>query len=165
MNENSLEVSGLERMKGAAMARSLAIEVISRQPAGSLPEAAAQMGVEVHKVIKSLVIKHKDGSFFFALVPGGRSISWPKLRALLGVNKLSLPRADVALAATGYERGTITPLGSLTPWPVIVDASIVTGSVVLGAGAHGYSTIVDSAELIKALEATVADISDPEAND
>lgn len=164
MNENSLKVSGLERMKADAVARSLAIKVISRQPAGNLPEAAAQMGVEVQKVIKSLVIKHKDGSFFFALVPGGRSISWPKLRALLGVNKLSLPQVDVALAATGYERGTITPLGSLTPWPVIVDASIVTGSVVLGAGERGYSTIVDSAELIKALEATVADISDSEAN-
>ena len=164
MNENSLAVSGLERMKADAAARGLPIKVISRQPAGSLPEAAAQMGVEVHEVIKSLVVKHKDGSFLFALIPGGRSISWPKLRALLSVNKLSLPQAEVALAATGYERGTITPLGSLTPWPVFVDASIVSGSVVLGAGEHGHSTIVDSAELIKALEATVADISDSEAN-
>ena len=65
--------------------------------------------------MKSLVVKHKDGSFLFALVPGDRQISWPKLRALLGVNKLSLPAADVAFEATGYERGTITPLGSTAP--------------------------------------------------
>ena len=42
-------------------------------------------------------------------------ISWPKLRALLGVNRISMPSADVALAVTGYERGTITPLGSTDP--------------------------------------------------
>jgi hypothetical protein len=30
---------------------------------------------------------------------------WPKLRALLGVNRLSMPDADTALAVTGYVRG------------------------------------------------------------
>ena len=72
--------------------------------------------------MKSLVVKHKDGRFLFALIPGDRQISWPKLRSLVGVNKLSLPPADVALDATGYERGTITPLGSTNAWPVYADA-------------------------------------------
>lgn len=154
---------GVERMQHDARKRGLHVEVVPRRPAGSLAEAAGQMGLEVHEIVKSLVVKHKDGTFLFALVPGGRSISWPKLRALLGVNKLSLPSEDVALAATGYERGTITPLGSSTPWPVYVDSSIVSGRVALGAGAHGYSAFVDSAEFIAALGATVADISEPEA--
>ena len=48
-------------------------------------------------------------------VPGDRVISWPKLRALLGVSRLSMPDAEVARQATGYERGTITPLGSVRP--------------------------------------------------
>ncbi|MGL3806759.1 aminoacyl-tRNA deacylase [Paeniglutamicibacter sp. R2-26] len=152
-------------MQQDALNRGLKVEVVTRQPAGSLAEAAAQMGLEVHEIVKSLVVKHKDGSFFFALVPGDRTISWPKLRALLGVNKLSLPRPDVALAATGYERGTITPLGATTPWPVYVDSSVVSGRICLGAGAHGHSAFVDSAELVSALNATVADISDVEAPD
>ena len=40
------------------------------------------------------------------LVPGDRAISWPRLRALLGVSRLSMPDAEVAKQATGYERGT-----------------------------------------------------------
>ena len=48
-------------------------------------------------------------------IPGDRVISWPKLRALVGVNKLQLPDAGQALDATGYERGTITPLGVDAP--------------------------------------------------
>ncbi len=70
-------------------------------------------------------------------------ISWPKLRALVGVNKLQLPDAAVALEATGYERGTITPLGSTTAWPVYVDERVVGRRVSMGAGEHGRSLFVE----------------------
>jgi prolyl-tRNA editing enzyme YbaK/EbsC (Cys-tRNA(Pro) deacylase) len=111
--------------------------------------------------VKSLVVKHKDGSFLFALIPGDRQISWPKLRSLVGVNKLSLPPADVAFDATGYERGTITPLGSTKAWPVYADHTITGRRISMGAGQHGYSAFVDADALTAALGATVADISDP----
>ena len=75
--------------------------------------------------MKTLVVKRSDGTYLFALVPGGRAISWPKLRALVGVNKLRLPEAELAYEATGYERGTITPIGSAREWPVYADESIV----------------------------------------
>jgi hypothetical protein len=107
------------------------------------------------------VVKRKDGSFLFALIPGDRQISWPKLRALVGVNKLSLPTADVALAATGYERGTITPLGSTVAWPVFADRSISGRRISMGAGEHGYSAFVDADALTAALDAVLADISEP----
>jgi prolyl-tRNA editing enzyme YbaK/EbsC (Cys-tRNA(Pro) deacylase) len=107
------------------------------------------------------VVKHKDGSFLFALVPGDRQISWPKLRALLGVNKLSLPAADTAFEATGYERGTITPLGSIRPWPVYADQTIAGRRISMGAGEHGYSAFVDADALTAALGAVVADITEP----
>jgi prolyl-tRNA editing enzyme YbaK/EbsC (Cys-tRNA(Pro) deacylase) len=119
------------------------------------------LGITPSDIVKSLVVKHKDGSFLFALIPGDRQISWPKLRGLVGVNKLSLPPADVALEATGYERGTITPLGSTTPWPVYADRTITGRRISMGAGEHGYSAFVDADALTTALDAVVADISDP----
>ena len=75
------------------------------------------------------------------------------------MNKLRRPEPELALAATGYERGTITPLGSTTAWPVIVDSHI-TGRIAMGAGAHGHSAWVDTDDLIRGLDATVADIAD-----
>lgn len=138
------------------MARGLAIEIVERGPAGSLEEAAAQLGLEAREIVKTLVVKGRDG-FWFALVPGDRQISWPKLRAAIGVNKLQLPPAEQALEATGYERGTIVPLGSTTAWPVFADASI-RGRIAMGAGRHGASLLVESADLIRSLDATVADI-------
>ena len=60
---------------------------------------------------------------------------------MVGVNKLQLPEASLALEATGYERGTITPLGSTTAWPVYVDETLVGRRVSMGAGEHGLSVV------------------------
>jgi Cys-tRNA(Pro) deacylase len=154
--------AGLERVRSAASARDLDIEIRERPAANSLHEAAALLGLQPSDLVKTLVVKRSDDSFLFALVPGGRAISWPKLRAVVGVNKLRLPEPELALAATGYERGTIVPIGSTTDWPVYADETIVGRRVAMGAGAHGYSLFVDADDLIRAYDATVADITSPE---
>ncbi len=119
------------------------------------------LGIEPRDIVKTLVVKRHDDTYLFALVPGDRAISWPKLRAVVGVNKLRLPQPELALAATGYERGTIVPIGSTTDWPVYADSSIVGQRIAMGAGAHGYSLFVDADALIDAYSATVADITQP----
>ncbi len=153
---------GTRRVFQDAHDRSLDIELVTRPPARSLEEAAGSLGIPVDHVVKSLVARQAEGRYLFALIPGGRKISWPKLRAVIGVNRVTLPDATEALAATGYERGTITPLGSTTAWPVYADASIAGKRVSLGAGAHGWSVLGDADALTTALGATVADISEPE---
>ena len=147
------------RVRDAASARGLEIEIRERPAAKSLPEAAELLGIAPAGIVKTLVVKRSDDTFLFALVPGDRAISWPKLRAVVGVNKLQLPDPDRALAATGYERGTIVPIGSSTDWPVFADERIAGERIAMGAGAHGYSLFVQADDLIAAYGATVADIS------
>ncbi len=146
------------RAVAAAEALGLTHSVTRHGRVRSLAEAAAARGIEPHQIVKTMVVRLSDEDHRFVLVPGDREISWPKLRALLGVNRISMPSAETAYDVTGYERGTITPLGSLTPLPVIADASI-TGAVSLGAGAHGTAITVDAAELLAALDATTADVT------
>ena len=152
---------GAARVDAAIQALGLEADIVPRGDARSLEEAAANVGVEPSQVIKTLVLKKSDDTYVFALVPGGRQLSWAKVRALLGVNKIQLPKPEQALAATGFERGTIVPLGSTTSWPVIADATI-SGRVALGAGRPGHSLLTEAAPLLTALDATVADISEPE---
>ena len=149
------------RVREAASALGLSVEVRERPEARSLSEAAELLGISPVDIVKTLVVKRSDDTFLFALIPGDRAIAWPKLRQLVGVNKLKLPDADIALAATGYERGTIVPLGSTTAWPVFADESIRGRRIALGAGAHGFSLFADADALLEALDATVADISQP----
>jgi len=153
-------MTGSERVLADAASRGISVEIVERPAAGSLEEAAALLGLDPAGIVKTLVVKRHDGSYLFALVPGDRQISWSKLRAVVGVNKLRLPEASLALEATGYERGTITPLGSSTAWPVFADQRIAGLRIAMGAGEPGMSAFVDADELIAGFDATVADISD-----
>lgn len=148
------------RAIAAAESLGLAHAVTRHGPVRSLEEAAAARGLAPRQLVKTMVVRVAEGDHRFVLVPGDREIAWPKLRALLGVNRLSMPSAEVAREVTGYARGTITPLGSATPLPVIADAG-VTGEVSLGGGGHGVALTVDADELVAALGATVADVTEP----
>ena len=142
-------------------------EVLRHGPVASLEEAAAARAVSPGAVIKTLVVRRADDDFLLVLVPGDRGISWPKLRALLGVSRLSMPDAETARAATGYARGTITPFGARGGWPVVVDSRIADATTVsIGGGAHGVAFTLTGADVVAALDTLpgavqTADVTDP----
>ncbi|MEU5562168.1 aminoacyl-tRNA deacylase [Micromonospora musae] len=143
-------------------AAGLPYRLIRHEAVASLAEAAAVRGVDVPDVVKTIVVRRGADDHLFVLTPGGRVISWPKLRTLLGVNRISMPDAAAAKEATGYERGTITPFGATTAWPVIADERVRGRTITLGAGEHGLAVAVDADAALDVLGATVADVTDPE---
>ncbi|MFG2037125.1 aminoacyl-tRNA deacylase [Dactylosporangium sp. NPDC048998] len=155
------EISDNPAVAGVA-ASGIAFQVVEHGPVRSLAEAAAARGVAIPDVVKTIVVRLSEGDYRFVLVPGDRVISWPKLRALLGVARMSMPDAATAKEATGFERGTITPFGSSTAWPVIADERIRGREITLGGGRHGVALAVSADAAIAALDATVADVSEPE---
>jgi Cys-tRNA(Pro)/Cys-tRNA(Cys) deacylase len=152
------ETPALQALRAAGLDH----EVLSHGPVRNLVEAAEARGVEPADVVKTLVVRRGEGDYVFVLVPGERAIAWPKLRALLGVNRLSMPSAEEARQATGYPRGSITPFGAATSWPVIADVALGGQTVSIGAGAPGAAVTVDADALIEALAADVADVTEPE---
>jgi Cys-tRNA(Pro) deacylase len=141
----------------------LDFDVVRTERARSAEESARFQGIELGQLLRTIVIRRAENDYVFVLVPGGRQIDWPKLRAQLGVSRLSLPDADEAKAATGYERGTITPFGSATTWPVIADATISgLGTVAIGGGGHGINLHVAATALVEFLQAELADVTKPD---
>ncbi|GED08239.1 aminoacyl-tRNA deacylase [Cellulosimicrobium cellulans] len=172
-----------ERALAALEASGIDYTVTRHGRVGSLEEAAAARGVDPARVLKTIVVRRAEDDYLFVLVPGDRQISWPKLRSLLGVSRLSMPDKEVARDVTGYERGTITPFGSTHAWPVVADVRVVAGPgasdevdvagdesaepdaaarlVSIGGGAHGVAATVDGRALVGALGAQVADVTEP----
>jgi Cys-tRNA(Pro) deacylase len=155
------ESTGAQRAEAALAASGIAYEITRHGPVSSLEEAAAARGVTPADIVKTLVVRRSEGQYLFVLMPGDRQISWPKLRAHLGVNRVSMPDAATARDATGYERGTITPFGSLRAWPVVADATVTGRRVSIGAGGHGVAALVDADDLVHALGAESVDVSEP----
>lgn len=148
------------RALAAVRASGLPHEVLRHGPVRDLAGAAQARGVEPADVVKTMVVRRAEHDHLLVLVPGDREISWPKLRALLGVKRLSMPDAVVAQQVTGYERGTITPFGAAGGLPVIADGRMRGRRITLGAGAHGVAVALDADAAIAYLGATLADVSD-----
>jgi Cys-tRNA(Pro)/Cys-tRNA(Cys) deacylase len=148
----------------AARAAGLSFHVMRTERPSSAEESASLQGIELGQLLRTIVVRRGADDYVFVLVPGGRRIDWPKLRAHLGTRRLALPDAEEAKDATGYERGTITPFGSSHAWPVIADASLGRSGdrVAIGGGAHGVNMHMAAADLLRATDADVADVTEPE---
>jgi len=148
----------------AIEASAITHRVVRTESAGSAEEAAELQGIPLAALLRTIVVRRGDADYVFVLVPAGRRFDWPKLRAHLGVSRLSLPDADEARDVTGYERYTITPFGATRAWPVVADAAIMGEPVAsIGGGARGVNLHVAPADLVAALEADVIDVTQPEA--
>ena len=66
-------------------------EIVRTQRARSAEESAAFQSIELGQLLRTIVVRRGAEDYVFVLVPGGRQIDWPKLRAHLGVSRLSLP--------------------------------------------------------------------------
>ena len=148
----------------ALEAAGVPFRVVRTEIARSAEESASFQGIPVGSLLRSILVRRAADDYLFVLVPGGRRFDWPKLRAHLGTNRLTLPDQDEAKEQTGYARGAITPFGARRPWPVIADASIESLDVVaIGGGAHGVNVHLAPADLVRAAGAEVVDITTPEA--
>lgn len=134
--------------------------VVETRPARSADESAELQGIDLGQLIRTIVVRRGQDEYLFVLVPGGRRFDWPKLRAHLGVSRLSLPDAEEAREVTGYARGAITPFGATRAWPVIADTSIMARErVAIGGGRHGLNVHVAPADLVAATRAEIADVT------
>jgi Cys-tRNA(Pro)/Cys-tRNA(Cys) deacylase len=146
----------------AATAAGVPFTVVRTERPWSAEESAALQGIEVHQLLRTIVVRRAADDYVFVLVPGGRQIDWPRLRAHLGARRLSLPDETEAKEATGYERGAITPFGSTSAWPVLADAAVVDLDLVaIGGGARGVNLHLAPADLVRSLGAELADVTRP----
>lgn len=144
----------------AATAAGVAFSIVRTDRPSSAEESATLQGIEVHQLLRTIVVRRGPDDYVFVLVPGGRQIDWPRLRSHLGQRRLSLPDEREAKEATGYERGAITPFGSAGAWPVVADATITDADVVaIGGGARGVNLHVAPDDLVRAVGAELADVT------
>ncbi len=134
--------------------------VVRFPPPRTVVESAAAQGLDIAQVTKAIIVRRGEDDYVFVLVPGDRVIDWKKLRRVLGVRRLSLPERDEAEDATGYVPGTITPFDARHRWPVIADERLADQELVaIGAGERGVTIHLSGADLVRVLDAEVADVT------
>lgn len=122
--------------------------------------AARERHLSLDQVVKSLLVKQPNGRFCLALVQGSRKLSLHKLGTVLGVKGLAMAEPKDVATVTGYEPGSVAPLGLRRRLPIVVDVGVTEQPLVsISGGRHDLGLTLASADLVRATNATVADIS------
>lgn len=123
------------------------------RPPESLEQAAQDRGQVPEQVVRSLLFRIAQGNFILVLVTGPQQVSWPKLRAYLGVSRITMASEEEVLACTGYRIGAVGPLGLAHPVRLLADRRVFEpGEVSIGSGVRGLAIMLKSSDLRKALE-------------
>jgi Cys-tRNA(Pro)/Cys-tRNA(Cys) deacylase len=122
-------------------------------------EAADQLGVERHRIFKTLVAE-VAGQLVVAVVPVAGQLDLKALAQVRGEKKAQLADPKAAARSTGYVLGGISPIGQRTALPTVIDASAERcPTIFVSAGRRGLQLELSAADLIKITGAVTADIS------
>ena len=123
------------------------------------PEAAAALGVDAQRVLKTLVVD-VDGALAVAVLPVGERLDLKAAAVALGGRRAALADPQRAQKATGYVVGGISPLGQRRALPTVVDAAAAAHPTVLvSAGRRGLDVELAPGDLVAATSAVVAPIA------
>ena len=121
-------------------------------PIRSLEQAARERGQRPEQIVRSILFRMEEHQFIMALVAGPEQIAWPKLRAALGVSRLTMASEEEVLAVTGYPRGAVSPFGLSQPLRILVDPGVwEPDEISIGSGERGLTVILSQADLRRAL--------------
>lgn len=119
-------------------------------------QAAAALGVDPHRVFKTLVAS-VDGRLTLALVPVTGELVLKRLAEALGARSATLADPTQAERATGYVVGGISPLATRRRLPAVLDGSAGEHDTILvSAGRRGLQVELAPADLARLLDARMA---------
>ncbi|GAB3563195.1 Cys-tRNA(Pro) deacylase [Spelaeicoccus albus] len=125
-------------------------------------EASAKLGVEPHRVFKTLLIK-VDDDLVVAILPVSSQLDLKALASAHGGKKAHLAGVAEAERRTGYVVGGMSPLGQRQTSPTVLDMSALDFQrILISGGRRGLDIELAPNDLVMLTNAHVARIARPD---
>lgn len=132
---------------------------------GGAPEAAKQLGVNLHQIAKTLVMQDEQQQPLIVLMHGDCEVSTKNLARQIGVKKVTFCSPEVAQRNSGYMVGGTSPFGTRKNMPIWVQKSLLEYTdIYLNGGRRGYMLSIKSQVLINQLGGNPVDVSNETHN-
>lgn len=125
-------------------------------------DAAAQLGLDVEQVFKTLVLDRDGDERRMAVVvaPVTGEVDLRAAAGALGAKKAALADQARAERTTGYVAGGISPFGQRKRLPTVLDETAeLFDTIFVSGGRRGLEIEVAPADLVHLLDAVVADVA------
>jgi len=121
---------------------------------------AQQLGEDVHRVFKTLVLQGDRTGHLVCVIPGCDEVDLKKAARVSGNKKVELIAMKQLLATTGYIRGGCSPVGMKKPFPTYFHNTCNDFEYIyVSAGQRGLQFKIAPADLVAFVGATVADLT------
>ncbi|MFA6456417.1 MAG: aminoacyl-tRNA deacylase [Bacteroidota bacterium] len=124
------------------------------EPHGGTQTASKELGIEEHRIIKTLVMETDPRHQLLVLMHGDREVSTKQLARILEVKSVSSASEQTAQRVTGYQVGGISPFGTKQQLAVYAEQTIFSfPTILINGGKRGFLVAIDPAELKRTLSA------------
>ena len=132
---------------------------------GGTRHSAVELGVDEHRIVKTLVMETEAKKPLIVLMHGDREVAIGLFARAIGAKSASPCRPEIAQKHTGYLVGGTSPFGTRTPnLPVYVERSILDlPTIYINGGKRGFLVEIAPATLTEILAATPVDVAAPTA--
>lgn len=126
----------------------------------SAVHVAEMSGLDIGMIFKTLVARGDKSGVIMAVIGGGDELDLKALAKASGNKSVEMIALKELLPLTGYIRGGCSPLGAKKNFPVYLDSRATTlEKISISAGLRGMQIVLKPQDLIRAVNATVADLT------
>ena len=127
---------------------------------GGTAHSAAELGVDEHAVVKTLVMEDEHAKPLVVLMHGDRQVSTKTLARHLGRKRVAPCAPEVAQRHSGYLVGGTSPFGLRSPMPIFVERSVLgLPRIWINGGSRGFLIGIDPADLGRVLRLEPVDVA------
>lgn len=120
---------------------------------------AETMEMDIKGIFKTLVARGDKSGVIMAVINGADEIDFKALAKASGNKSVEMIHLKELQPLTGYIRGGCSPLGAKKAYPVYLDSKAMNQErISISAGVRGEQLILAPTDLVKAANATIADI-------
>lgn len=126
----------------------------------SAVHVAEMSGLNIEMIFKTLVARGDKTGVIMAVIGGGDELNLKALARASGNKSVEMIALKELLPLTGYIRGGCSPLGAKKNYPVYLDSRALTlDRISISAGLRGMQIVLAPRDLVRAVNATVADLT------